>query len=309
MQSVPLSTPDVTAITTLPRFTIECQCIDIRISQPIYTKRLVQTTCQLPDPPKAMFDACHFDLNIKVLNMCSRLILDSNRQTTIITPCSALFHTRKIILPQYWIHPDIPHLQMTLETESITVTGSNPKMMLVCQIMYKLLQKDCGSNDIMNSSLIPEASKDYGMAYLEFCVESFRYKKVTTCSTNTLNMSLGSIKSFIFNPVMMYNSGSSSDCSFYSTCEIQQVLFISGPEEKEDNDGNKEAKEEQPLFSAIIQFPVDPDNDDHPPILVFSLQEIRICIDPLLCKWLLYKPVYYTKADAGLSTGNLLVFL
>lgn len=45
-----------------------------------------------------------------------------------------------------------------------------------------------------------------------------------------------------------------------------------------------------PLFTATLQYPLSPDLQKHPPILLFNLQEIRICIDPLLCRWLLYKP-------------------
>lgn len=45
-----------------------------------------------------------------------------------------------------------------------------------------------------------------------------------------------------------------------------------------------------PLFTATIQFPLNPENQPHPPIFIFNIQETKICIDPLLCRWLLYKP-------------------
>lgn len=47
---------------------------------------------------------------------------------------------------------------------------------------------------------------------------------------------------------------------------------------------------QQPLLTVTVQYPVSPDLQNHPPILLFNLQEIRICVDPLLCRWLLYSP-------------------
>lgn len=92
---------------------------------------------------------------------------------------------------------------------------------------------DCGENDLMNSSLLVEASQDYGMAYLEFCIENFKFKKVKTSTTVTFDFNLGSVKSFIFNPIIIYPENVENACmdsNFYSTREIEQVLFISGPE-------------------------------------------------------------------------------
>lgn len=117
----PPSTADISASQQLPRFTIECQCIDVRISNPMYLNRLIETTCQLPTPPKAMYEACHSDINVKVIGFCSRLILDMNCQTTVITPSNASFSLKSIIKPDYWVNPDIPHVEMTFESGNYTV--------------------------------------------------------------------------------------------------------------------------------------------------------------------------------------------
>lgn len=82
----------------------------------MYTKRLIHTVCQLPDVPKEMFDACHVFRNVKIIGMCSRLILTPKRQTTIITPSSASYTSRNIIKPQYWVNPDTPHEEVIVES-------------------------------------------------------------------------------------------------------------------------------------------------------------------------------------------------
>lgn len=65
-----------------------------------------------------------------------------------------------------------------------------------------------------------------------------------------------------------------------------------------------------PLFTATMQYPLVPEVQMHPPILVFNLQEIRICIDPLLCMWLLYMPVKVAnKPDIYGKNNVFIVFL
>lgn len=60
------------------------------------------------------------------------------------------------------------------------------------------------------------------MPYLELSVEGLRFKKVCTNSTVSIDLALESIKAFIFE--------SNEDLS--SVSDIQQVLFLSGPEPK-----------------------------------------------------------------------------
>lgn len=100
----------------LPKLTIECQCIDVRIVNPMYTKRLVQTTCQLPQPPEHMFAACHFEKNVKILGFCSKLILENAKHTTILMPCSVSYFNKKIVMPQYWVNSDISHSEVSFES-------------------------------------------------------------------------------------------------------------------------------------------------------------------------------------------------
>ncbi|XP_074031826.1 vacuolar protein sorting 13B isoform X2 [Leptinotarsa decemlineata] len=271
----------------LPKLTLECQFLDISINYPMYVNRLVHTTCQLPDPPKQLFDACFSKQDIKILGVCSRLVLNSQRHTTILTPSSMSYSNRSILKPQYWTNPDIPHDETTFESESITLNGTNAKMMVIVYIIGKLMKMDSeGAVNIMNNtSILSDASIDYGLPYMELCVEGIRFKKVITNATVSMDVSLGSIKAFIFEPVDVMNSSKSP------SKDIQQVLFISGPEPKSSTETKSDTmSEEQPLFTVSLQYPINPDVQKHPPILLFNLQEIRICVDPLLCRWLLYTP-------------------
>lgn len=76
---------------------------------------------------------------------------------------------------------------------------------------------------------------------MELCVEGLRVKRVTTNTTVTIDASLDSIKSFVFDPYEFLTDTSlhsyiyNSKTSNYPTPtafvrEIQQVLIVSGPE-------------------------------------------------------------------------------
>lgn len=65
---------------------------------------------------------------------------------------------------------------------------------------------------------------------MELCIEEIRFKQVTTISTVSIDMSLGSIKGFIFEPVEKLTKSTAGKSS--KSRDLQQVLFLSGPEPK-----------------------------------------------------------------------------
>ncbi|VEN36376.1 unnamed protein product [Callosobruchus maculatus] len=265
--------------------TIECQFLDVTITYPMYANRVVHATCQLPDAPKKLFDACFTRKTVKVVGLCSRLLI-GRKHTTILTPSSLSYCCNAILLPHYWMNPNIPHNEITFESESVTLNATNAKMMVIVTIISKLIMMDC-------------------FPYMELYIEGIRYKRVVTNATTSMDMSLGSIKAFIFEKVDASSAVKSKKT--IASEDIQQVLFLSGPEAKSGESTatatasrtklkNKRGTEETPLLTVTFQYPLSPENQKHAPILLFNLQEIRICVDPLLCKWLLYHPRQIVKA-------------
>lgn len=138
--------------------------MDICMSYPMYINRLIHTTCQLPNAPQKLFEACYSQKNVKIVGICSRLILNRQRYTTIVTPSTISFVSKAILKPQYWLEPNIPHIETIFESESITLNGTNAKMMVIVYIIEKLIKMDSeGAIKMMtNSSILADASKDHG---------------------------------------------------------------------------------------------------------------------------------------------------
>lgn len=153
-----------TSTSVLPKVTIECQFIDLAQQFPMYVNRLVHTTCQLPDPPKKLFDACYSKKSIKVVGLLSRLVTNTACHSIMLTPSSVSFNTKNILKPQYWVNCNIPHDEMVLESENITLNGTKAKMLVVYNIIEKVLlqEPDPIGKSIYSSSLLSDACKDYG---------------------------------------------------------------------------------------------------------------------------------------------------
>lgn len=100
----------------LPKVTVEAKSFEISTQDPMYVNRLVHTTCQLPQPPEHMFDACYSKANVNIVGLSSHLLLKENNQTTIIVPFNVSYNKKSILKPQYWIKPDVIHEELSLDT-------------------------------------------------------------------------------------------------------------------------------------------------------------------------------------------------
>lgn len=130
----------------------------------MYINRLVYTTCQLPDAPSKLFDSCFTKQNIKVVGLCSRLVISPTSHTIILTPSSMSYNSNTILKPQYWTDPNITHHEVTFESEGLTLNATNAKMMVVAYIIMKTIRMDSEGavNTMTNTSILLDASKDEG---------------------------------------------------------------------------------------------------------------------------------------------------
>jgi vacuolar protein sorting-associated protein 13B len=90
--------------------------IEISMFNPMYVNRLVHTTCQLPEPPQKMFEACFTKLDVNVVGFSSRLILKQNNYTTLIVPFNLSYQSKSILSPQYWVNADVMHSEVNFHS-------------------------------------------------------------------------------------------------------------------------------------------------------------------------------------------------
>lgn len=143
---------------------------------------------------------------------------------------------------------------LTYFAESLTLNGTKAKLLLIYDLLTALFQLDGeNSNNLQNSSIMADACSDEGnisliftttliiqyvfldFPYMELYVEGIGFKKVTTHTTVSIDMSLNSVKAFIFETFDHDKLTSKSrdivlSSKQYYSKNIQQILFISGPE-------------------------------------------------------------------------------
>ncbi|XP_067008128.2 intermembrane lipid transfer protein VPS13B [Anabrus simplex] len=260
---------------SLPKLTISCQCLDAKLVKPMYPRRLVTTTCQLPAPPQHMFHACHIHLNVKLLGVDSHLVLDSNKQTTVVMPSNISFSQETLLLPHYWSSPDLPHSDVTLQAESITVTCTKAKLMIISYIIQSMFDPHSCVEAVNGTTLLADSAKDKGVEFLEFYIEELNFHQVSTPDTTASAVTLGALKAFVLEEL---------------TTGTHQALVLSGPDTPSDVHDN-EAEKQLPLITCTLQSPKDPKNQSHPPVLIFNLRMVQMCMDPLLWRWLHYSPL------------------
>jgi vacuolar protein sorting-associated protein 13B len=147
----------------LPKVTLECKVIEISMFNPMYVNRLVHTTCQLPEPPKKMFEACFTKLDVNVVGFSSRLILKQNNYTTLIVPFNLSYQSKSILSPQYWVNADVMHSEVNFHSENLTFNCTKAKLIVVSHLINNILKKDTnGLKSLRYTSLLYDASKDYG---------------------------------------------------------------------------------------------------------------------------------------------------
>lgn len=179
------SYPAYLPFVSCPSITLECDSIDIKFVIPIYPKRLVYTTCQLPDPPEQMFNACYNHVDVAITGFSSQMVFNSSKRTTILLPFNIRCVYKSIIFPKYWINPEIIHEEVLFDVgkytkdisipknniflllDSVTLTATKAKVMVIYHIVDKLLKLDVGDskNTIFASSLLQDASRDSGIIF------------------------------------------------------------------------------------------------------------------------------------------------
>ncbi|KAJ9586218.1 hypothetical protein L9F63_020127, partial [Diploptera punctata] len=283
----------------LPKVTLECDCLDAKVVKPMYPRRLVSMTSQHPSPPQHVFHACHFHTDVKLLGVNSQLVLNPGNQTTFLMPSNVAFTKQNLVLPNYWNNMDIPH-EFTLR-ESLTVTCTKAKLMVIVNVIQSQFNPSSAVDVIQNSTLLTDAEKHIGVEYLELCVEAVTHRHVTTPGTEAFSLLVGSVKAFVLEFPLMHDVAD-------MLAESQQALVLSGPENSGSLDATDMNVVQPPLLNLTMQCTRNPDNQDHPPVIIFNLREVRACVDPMMWEWLRYSParisVRYDTCHSDTLTSN-----
>ncbi|GLH10327.1 Vacuolar protein sorting-associated protein 13 [Gryllus bimaculatus] len=270
----------------LPCVTVSCQCLDAKLVRPMYPQRLVGTVCQLPEPPEHMFDACHMQLNLKLVGMISQLQSGSHRQTVLL-PSNLSYNQCTLLYPALWQNHELLREDRSLRAESITSVFTKPQFLILLNILQSTSEVKKASELLQNTSLLSDAFNAPGTEFLELSMDGLTARQVYTADTVACSLEVGAVKAFVLEGVRD------------NSAKLKQVqsLVLSGPDFPLTDTVFPTAvsdlwskKPPQSLLTFTAQGPLDPNRQQHPPLVFFNVHPVSVCIDPLLWRWLLYVP-------------------
>lgn len=122
---------------TIPRFVLKIDTIDGSWSTPLDVKKLVHTTCQLPEKPDKLLKSCYdnFEINLSNLQMFISRKWDSVRLINI--PDLQLFF-RKLLLPELWTDNDIEIQDIRVAMRIIQLQYTRPQYITLLRMIDTL---------------------------------------------------------------------------------------------------------------------------------------------------------------------------
>ncbi|XP_008205594.1 vacuolar protein sorting-associated protein 13B isoform X1 [Nasonia vitripennis] len=261
--------PLTPALSDDPFLSIECDSISAALEQPLYPFRLAACASKQTEIPPEMLTQCYRDIKLKSEGVNSQVYLKTNCRTSIIMPCNMEGNLRTLLYPEYWRNLDTIHSFHNLKIDAITVTGTKRKIMVASSILTSLLYPDDNTNPLLCSSLYTDSCDEKSPIYIELCLENINYEGKMSLTTTSCTATVNAIKVFAHN-------------------ETQQAFILSGPEIE-----SQSTAENQALFTAVIQFSKDLNNQRHPAICFFQVASMKGSLDPLLLQWLDYQVTYY----------------
>uniref|UniRef100_A0A182Q1H4 Chorein N-terminal domain-containing protein n=1 Tax=Anopheles farauti TaxID=69004 RepID=A0A182Q1H4_9DIPT len=232
-----------------PSLTVQLNRVECNILAPLYPNRLVYTTCQLPEPPAKLFDACYQTISGNLERLQMKLFHPGWSETTIATAVSMNYQQRLLIHPSLW-----PNAELNKVEHNVTVTDlklvSNPLQALTSATIMQSLaaQQPAPSIDWEPLYRVSLPTADLLLAYLHL-------RKVAADRTECYKLVARSLK------LLAYQHAAADEKS----------LTALWPDHSTEED----------FLTVILQLPKQLDATiEHPPLLFAKLLDLSLNLDP-----------------------------
>lgn len=259
-----------------PYIGLELDRANFQMIEPIYPNRLVHTTCQLPNPPSKLINSCYTKMTVNcknvVVKLCVGLIKQNHFQFFNIDSS-----VKFLIKPEFWqMTTTLARTIYELNMDRVEINISKPQLILLHHLINSFCELSPLDVSLFESNLLADI---YNSSYSIVDIVLDRINGTTSIIGNTLCSigSLAAVKGYSYIPKQIENS---------SIAEAQKHKSIILFDEK-DND----------LIQFTLQIPMDLTNILYPPILIISLNQIHLNLDPLLCEFLNYELKFHRSGD------------
>lgn len=266
----------------MPYFMINLNRAEFAVAAPLYPEKLINTTCQLPDPTEKLKENCFTRYSATVEQTSIDVIYNKNRFNILsVADFNTSYDT--LIQPELWKMIRMQTYTVTMMISRLELVFNMPQYLLLNQIIgfnaKNGFTADIPVKYIKTFQVIDMCQSS--LPKIEFCIVNSEGSVIHIDNVMGIRGSVGAIVGYTHLPHRL-------ETLITKEAYKNKTIFFSS-EHFESN-----------LFDCTIQYPVHFQRIKHPPIVNIELQKMILSFDPLFHQFLSYTLPFDN------STGNLI---
>ncbi|ELT92184.1 hypothetical protein CAPTEDRAFT_228271 [Capitella teleta] len=286
---------------TLPCGLLQADRVDIQVTSTMYAKHLVKTVSALGCPPAGLLHHCHSHSYFKIFGLSTGLsALDPTAgflpPQTLIQPFNVVYYFKRLLLPQYWKNPLQPKTETTLEVPQLAVNAAFPQIFLCIHIAQSWQQRSPDPAQLEEISLLQDTfNSGKPWPYLRLVASGMELKRCQTEAATAYSATLSSLQVTVIQTEKGTETFTPVVYGPLNTADVHSLDFFTR------SDGPSSTECLQDLFNATVQIPTNPIMPQTHAAIFLNVQGIVGCFDPVLTRWLRYKPAVNIKSRSSAS--------
>ncbi|XP_052863734.1 intermembrane lipid transfer protein VPS13B [Anopheles cruzii] len=243
-----------------PSLRLELNRVECNILTPLYPNRLVFTTCQLPEPPAKLFDACYQSISGNLERLQVKLLhpLEEVSEATVCSAVSMNFQQRVLIHPTLWPNPELNKVEQNVTVTDLKAIANPLQALTVASIVQSLLAQETAARSYIDLENIPAETSlpQQSLPTADLLLSYVHLRKVEAERTECFKLVARSLK------LLTYQE---------ANVRREKSLTALWPDHSTDED----------FLTVIFQLPKSFDfSIEHPPLLYAKLLDLSFNLDP-----------------------------
>lgn len=262
----------------MPYIVMNLSRAEFSIISPLYPEKLINTTCQLPDPTEKLKENCFIRYSASIEQTTISLIYNKY-QFNVLQMSNATINHDTLIQPELWKMIRMQTKTFKLMLSRCELSFNMPQFLLVAQLVGSIARNgftaDIPVKYVKTFHAINMCQSN--LAKIDLCIVNWAASVVFIDSVLGMRTSVDTIVGFAYLP---------DECQQVAN-HNRKTIFIS----------NEQV--DRSLLECTVQYPLQMQHIKHPPIVNIDLQKMIISFDPLFHQFLSYTLPF------GNSVGNL----
>lgn len=265
----------------MPYIVMNLSRAEFCIVSPLYPEKLINTTCQLPDPTEKLKNNCFIRYSASIEHTTMDVIYNKN-QFNVLQVSNAVINHDTLIQPELWKMIRMQTKTFKVVLARCELTFNMPQFLLVAQLVGSIARNgftaDIPVKYVKTFHVINMCQSN--LAKIDLCIVNWATSVVFVDSVMGMRASVGAIVGFAHSP---------DECQQIAPHEAhkRKTIFISNEHF------------DRSLLECIVQYPMQMQHIKHPPIVNIDLRKLIISFDLLFHQFLSYTLPF------GNSVGNL----